>query len=73
MRGPLLLLCNVRGIVGKLCAQAWRRGGEHTSIVSSKWLAHRHDCTILSQRIMRKFAADEEYWLKNPDKGALRT
>jgi hypothetical protein len=43
------------------------------SIVSSKWLAHRHDCTILSQRIIRQFAADEEYWAKNPDKGALRT
>jgi hypothetical protein len=36
-------------------------------------LAHRHDCTILSQRIIRQFAADEEYWAKNPDKGALRT
>ena len=37
----------------------------------SKWLAHRHDCTVISQRIIRKMEAKRAFLADHPDKAAV--
>jgi len=44
-----------------------RDGEDPDRAAARKWLAHRHDCTVICNGIMRKFAAKEVFWAANPD------
>ena len=48
-----------------------REGEDVDRAAARQWLAHRHDCTVISQRIMRKMEAKRAFLADHPDKAAM--
>ena len=48
-----------------------REGEDVERAAARQWLAHRHDCTVISQRIMRKMEAKRAFLADHPDKAAM--
>jgi hypothetical protein len=52
--------------------RAVREGEDSERAAARKWLAHRHNCAVISSRIIRKVQAAEEHWARNPETGVAR-